>query len=80
MAQERDSLDRDYDRVHWFTHNAANWLYVLLDELIVLILQLHWQEARNSCIIMIGKSLDKIFTNSDCLVSNWSAGRDSMIN
>jgi len=37
-------------------YNAANWLFVSLNEIIALILQLHWHESRDPGIIAIDKS------------------------
>lgn len=37
-------------------YNVANWLFVSLNKVIALILQLHWHESRDPGIITIDKS------------------------
>lgn len=47
-------------------YNAANWLFILLDEIIAFILQLDWHESRDPGIITIDKSsIRRIFADRD---------------
>lgn len=47
-------------------YNAANWLFILLDEIIALILQRDWHESRDPGIITIDKSsVRRIFADRD---------------